>query len=153
MLNILSFIFFLTIISYCIAQLEIQIEGGDGWAKNLPTWRIRNKLTKILLGNSPLTGYHLWLLIVLLCFLHFPLVVLAQWKLYLELRILSLFFFIIVFEDLFWFICNPNYGINKFDKKYIPWHHIWFAKLPFIYYECSIVGIILFIFGFFIVKA
>ncbi len=31
---------FVLLLSYFFAKLEIAIEGGDGWAANLPTWRI-----------------------------------------------------------------------------------------------------------------
>ena len=48
--------------SVCVAALEIEIEGPDGWAKRLPTWRRRC----VLCGDRPLTGYHVGLALTLI---------------------------------------------------------------------------------------
>jgi len=37
------------------ALLEVQVEGKDGWCRNLPTFRINVFFRKIL-GGKPLTG-------------------------------------------------------------------------------------------------
>lgn len=57
LLNLRMLIFDL-IVAFTLAKLEIQIEGKHGWAENLPTWRIKNKWTKIFWGNQAYTGYH-----------------------------------------------------------------------------------------------
>ena len=30
-------------LAWCFAHAEIQIEGGAGWAANLPTWRVERR--------------------------------------------------------------------------------------------------------------
>lgn len=40
--------FFVIIVSVVYALLEIQIEGEDGWAGKLPTWKIKNPFYKII---------------------------------------------------------------------------------------------------------
>jgi len=39
-MNDIVFFSILLITSYAFANLEIEIEGGHGWAENLPTWKI-----------------------------------------------------------------------------------------------------------------
>jgi hypothetical protein len=53
--------------------LEIQIEGANGWASALPTWRIETKWLLWLTSGKPLTGYHVWLnaLLILCCICRF----------------------------------------------------------------------------------
>jgi hypothetical protein len=36
-------LFFIVLIVWCliVARLEVEIEGKDGWAKNLPTWKYK----------------------------------------------------------------------------------------------------------------
>lgn len=112
------------------ALLEIQIEGKDGWASKLPTWKIYFKNKN---PNTPLTGYHTytWLLLFLIphiAFLFIP------WSFGKELVVISFYLFIIIFEDFLWFVFNPNFGIKKFKKEYIPWHPVWLGPLPIQYY-------------------
>ena len=60
----ITYLIFIIIVSYAFGQLEIQIEGTAGWAKNLPTWRIENHWAlKVFWGGRPLTGYHFWAMI------------------------------------------------------------------------------------------
>ena len=41
-----------------LANVEVQIEGGAGWAANLPTWRIEDGwLLDLFWGGRPMTGY------------------------------------------------------------------------------------------------
>src|SRR5437868_12870410 len=121
----LTYVIFIILISYVLAELEIQIEGPDGWAKNLPTWRLKNKFTYLLYGDSPLTGYHFWLIVFVILFLHLPFFFYSTWSLGQEFRALAGFFFISMIEDFFWFVRNPKYGINKFGSQHIPWHTQW----------------------------
>ena len=124
---------FCIIASFIVAKLEINIEGKDGWAKNLPTWRIKNRYTKLLLGESPLTGYHLWLFITIITLLQFAFFIGLKWSISLELQIVALFFLAIVLEDFFWFVFNPYYGIKKFNKINAHWHIHWVGILPMLY--------------------
>ncbi len=118
------------LLAFFLAKLEINIEGQSGWAKNLPTWRIKNKLTKFFLGETPLTGYHTWLFGMMFVLYHFPFVVGVDWSLQLELQFIAAFLFFSVTEDFLWFILNPNFGIKKFRKNYVPWHKIWIGPIP-----------------------
>lgn len=124
--------FFIIIISFIIANLEIQIEGKDGWAKNLPTWRINNKLTKLILGRNPFTGFHLWAFLALVTFMHFPFFVGLAWTISTELKILAMMFLITALEDFLWFVLNPAYGIKKFNSKDVSWHK-WLGPIPTLY--------------------
>ncbi|MBU1127366.1 MAG: hypothetical protein ABIH88_02555 [Patescibacteria group bacterium] len=103
------------------ALLEIQIEGDGGWAKNLPCWRIKNPLRKII-GWKEITGYHVFFWVLFFLFFHFPFFFGFDFNLNNELIILELLFLFLFVEDFFWFVFNPSWGIKKFFKKEIPWH-------------------------------
>lgn len=132
---ILKLLVFIFLISFAIAKLEINIEGKDGWAKNLPTWRVKNKWTKLIWQEHPLTGYHLYLMLTVFGFLHFPFFFGVEWNLSKELITWAVYSFIFLFEDLFWFILNPHYGLKKFHKNHIEWHHNWVFKIPVMYFK------------------
>lgn len=129
-----GYFIFSIISSIVFALLEIQIEGESGWAEKLPTWRKEIKLIKIFTGgNMELTGYHtyLWIFILLLCHSAF---IIVPWSTTNELRILSYICFVILFEDFFWFVLNPRFGLKKFNKKNIKWHKNWLGPFPIQYY-------------------
>lgn len=128
--------------AFSIAQLEINIEGKDGWAKNLPTWKIKNKWTKIIYGEYPLTGYHLYLIMTVLGFLHFPFFFGLDWSLSKEFIVLALYCIILLIEDFFWFIFNPHYGFKKFHKHHIVWHHHWIFNVPVMYFKFVLSAVI-----------
>ena len=48
----------------CLAGIEIEIEGGYGWAERLPTWFLRRgrvgRVYGVFMGRRPLTGYHVF---------------------------------------------------------------------------------------------
>ena len=134
---------FLPFIAYCLAKLEINIEGKHGWAENLPTWRRKYKAMNLFWGKSPLTGYHLWLFASIFVFFHFPFFLAGEWSPAWELRITSLYFFFWIIEDFLWFILNPHFGISKFNKENIPWHPHWYGPMPMSYYRFFIGGILL----------
>ena len=50
--------------AFGLAAIEIEIEGGWGWAERLPTWwRSRGLVGRaygVAMGRRPLTGYHVW---------------------------------------------------------------------------------------------
>ncbi len=145
---IIPFILFILLVSFALAKLEIEIEGKDGWAAKLPTWRLRNKFTKIIYGKAPLTGYHFWLITTILWFLHGVFVLTLSWDLTLELHILSAFCFIWLVEDFLWFVLNPHYGLKKFTQKDITWHHEWFGSIPLSYLKFFTGGVIFFLLSF-----
>jgi hypothetical protein len=131
------------ILAFAVAKLEIQIEGPDGWAKNLPTWKIKNKLTEFFFAEQPLTGYHVWLVIVLLIAFHAGFAIGYPWSFSLELKIIGCFLAAIVFEDFFWFVLNPSFGIKKFNRIGAYWHKSWVGVFPGFYIKYMTIAILL----------
>lgn len=144
-MEILPLFVFSILIAFLIAKLEINIEGKHGWAKKLPTWRIKNKWTKIIMREYPLTGYHFYLMLTVLSFLHFPFFFGIKWNLSNEFVTLGMYFFIFLLEDFFWFILNPEFGIKKFHKDHIDWHHQWVFNIPIMYFNFLLVSFLFFI--------
>ena len=135
--------------AFLFAMLEIQIEGTDGWAAKLPTWRISNRWTKAVLGHKPLTGYHLYAFVFVLIMLHFPFALnltAFTWK--SEMRILSFMIFFWIVEDFLWFVLNPQYGLRKFKREFIWWHeHSWWLIAPREYFIYGPAGVLLYYFS------
>jgi hypothetical protein len=105
------------------ALLEIQIEGKQGWATGLPTWRLENRWTRRFLGARAITGYHVYFHLLLLALVHMPFavgLVAPSWQ--AELRILAFLALFWVFEDYLWFALNPAYGARKFTRQHAWWH-------------------------------
>jgi len=131
-----------------LALLEIQIEGKNGWAEKLPTWRFNLKFLDILPGfQKPITGYHIYFFFFVFFLIHIPFLFM-RWDLHTELIILSAYILTTRWEDFLWFVFNPNYGIKKFKKEYISWHPDWFGPIPSQYFYSFIIWIILFLIGF-----
>ena len=136
---------FTVVLAIITALWEIQIEGKDGWAKLLPTFRI-NVFFRKLLGGKSLTGYHIFLLLLFVTVFHGLFInELGTWQIeFTIIGFVSLFF---VLEDVLWFIFNPHYTFRRFRKKQIEWHSRWFMGLPFTYWWGMIVGIICLLLG------
>lgn len=121
---------FAIIVSVILALLEIQIEGGNGWAEKLPTWRIKNPVNKIL--NWPdLTGYHFYLNLLFVFILQLPFFLGFPFSLKNELLILELFLLIMLTEDFLWFVLNPKWGVKRFFRVDVPWQakrFLWFPQ-------------------------
>jgi hypothetical protein len=120
----------LLIIAFLGAKTEIHIEGKDGWATNLPTYRIHNSVTQLIFGKQPVTGYHLWLVLFVASIVHLPLLLGVPWSISRELQLLALLCFFVVLEDFFWFVLNPHYGLKKFSSMHITWHKDWLWPFP-----------------------
>jgi hypothetical protein len=113
------------------ANVEIQIEGGSGWAESLPTWRIEHHwLLDIFWGGRPMTGYHVWVFSFMALFFHFPAVFAARWNLRVESRILACISLFWVSEDFLWFVFNPAFGVVRFGPAFVPWHPHWWWVAP-----------------------
>jgi hypothetical protein len=55
-------ILYVSLLGLFFAMTEIQIEGANGWACALPTWRIeKHWLLDVFWGGRPMTGYHAWI--------------------------------------------------------------------------------------------
>jgi len=134
------YISYLVFIAVVLAFLEIQIEGSEGWAKNLPTWRIEGTLFNKLSGRTELTGYHMFLSLFIVVFLHFPFVFFNNWSWLLELRVIGSFLIITAVEDFLWFVFNPGFSLDRFFKRDVPWHKWWIGCFPVFYYLNLLIG-------------
>ncbi len=133
---------FVGFLSLILAYLEIQIEGREGHAKNLPCWR-RNIKTFTKIFGCEVTGYHSALYLFLFTSFHF-IFCFIPWRLSTELFVLGLVIELLLLEDFFWFLLNPAFGIEKFKKEFIPWHKKWIGPIPTVYYYA--LGVIAFLF-------
>ncbi len=129
------------------ALLEIEIEGGEGWAAGLPTWRIDNRFTRLLMNNRPLTGYHLYVHLFFVMVLHLPFVIgIAAFSLAGELRILAFLVLFWVAEDFLWFVLNPRFGIRRFSPRHIWWHEpSWWVFMPREYWLFVPIGVAMYV--------
>lgn len=139
----MSTLIFILAAAVLFALVEVQIEGPNGWAVGLPTWRIDNKWTRLFWDKKPLTGYHLYLNLFMLLMVHLPFgleLVPFHWR--LEARILSSFIAFWVVEDFAWFILNPAYGLKRFRKECIWWHaKSWWWIMPKTYWVFTPIAI------------
>jgi hypothetical protein len=136
---------YVLLLAFFFANVEIQIEGPNGWAADLPTWRIEHHwLLDIFWGGRPMTGYHAWIFPCVALFLHFPLIFSWQWSWRLEARVIACIMFFWITEDFLWFVLNPAYGVAKFAPKLVPWHIHWWGPAPTDYWTMSFAGIVLF---------
>jgi len=132
----------LLVIAFPGAKTEIHIEGKDGWATNLPTYRIHNSITQLIFGKQPVMGYHLWLLLFVASIVHLPLLLGVPSSISRELQLLALLCFFVVLEDFFWFALNPHYGLKKFSSMHITWHTDWLWLFPQSYYKGIAFGLL-----------
>lgn len=140
--HLLALLGWVALVSYFFAKVEIHIEGKNGWAGSLPTWRIeKHWLLDIFWGGRPLTGYHAWVFpfILLICHLGFFLV--GGWTWTLELRTMGVVAIFWTLEDFLWFVLNPAYGLKSFKKGLIPWHTRWVLGLPVDYWVMGFIGL------------
>lgn len=132
--------------SIIFALLEIQIEGPDGWAAALPTWRVENRWTRLFWGGRPLTGYHVYVQAFVLLMLHLPLALgVLRPSLPIEIRLLAFLTLFWVLEDFVYFVLNPAFGVRRFSKSHIPWHPHWWWFLPREYWIFTPIGIALYL--------
>jgi len=122
--------------------MEIQIEGENGWAAKLPTWRVKNPL-KIISGWPEITGYHLFLWLTFIAIFHFPFFLGFPLTLANELLVIEVVYAFLFIEDFFWFVFNPGWGLKKFFSQKIPWHADKFLFLPQSYWLSFAIIIIL----------
>lgn len=131
---------YLFIFALVLAYLEVQIEGRDGWAAKLPTWRGGDRwygrLFRKFMGGKELTGYHIGVFGIVFLFLHYPFFSGGlNWSTTGELWTLSQFFLFSVVWDYLWIIINPHYGvIRRRPKNDVWWHKHWWGPFPRDYY-------------------
>jgi hypothetical protein len=137
-----------TVLGLILAYWEVQIEGKYGWAEKLPCWRKENGLiVEKILGGRPLTTYHIALGLFSFMTLHL-IFFLIDWNFQAELFAIGLLLELFVFDDFFWFLINPHFGLKKFKKEEIWWHKQWIGPVPSFYIYFAIVAIILFYLGY-----
>lgn len=129
------------------ALLEIQIEGTEGWARSLPTWRVENRWTRRLLGARAITGYHLYVHLFLLLVLHLPFLLhLVAFTWAAEARVVAFWCLFWVLEDFLWFVFNPAYGVRAFTPEKAWWHAPnWWWFMPRDYWIFIPVGLWLYV--------
>jgi hypothetical protein len=122
-----------------LAGIEIEIEGGYGWAERLPTWyRKRARPYRVFgafMGHRPLTGYHVFAFTIPLLLLHLPFVAGVDWTLEDELIAIATYFVLAVVWDYLWFVLNPAYTIHRFGRGRVWWFEVpWIWRFPLDYY-------------------
>lgn len=126
---------FVLVASVLTALLEIQIEGKNGFAAKLPTWKLKWWWYKKITNGKLLTGYHVYLNLLLLLFFHLPFLF-SEWTLQMELLMFASFCLYTSFWDFLWFILNPAFGWQKYSKTNIWWFTVWLGPFPLDYYSC-----------------
>lgn len=91
----------LLLLSGIFAKLEINIEGDQGWAKGLPTWKKK-------MGSFELTGYHLFMWVFLILIFHLPFLF-TEWNMEKEYFALSFLFAFLLTEDALWFFLHHDF--------------------------------------------
>jgi hypothetical protein len=124
---------FVFAIAVALAYLEVQIEGPDGWAGKLPTWRSNDPALTWIFGGRPVTGYHVGLNVLLLLLLHWPFAF-KKWSLVDEARVLQAFACLGVVWDFLWFVLNPAYGLHRYDAAHVWWFKHWLLGVPVDYF-------------------
>ena len=145
-IHALACLAFMALLGYFFANVEIQIEGKDGWAASLPvTFRIgKHWLLDLFWGGSPMTGYYAWVFPFVILFCHLPVIVFARWSWRLEARILACAILFWIFEDALWFALNPAFGWSALHPGgQVWWHKHWFLGLPTDYWTFTVVGLAL----------
>lgn len=135
----LLLLFWSLFLAFLAAHLEVNIEGKNGWAKKLPTWRIQNRFTSTLFSGAPLTGYHFWAFITFFSVFHLPFFFGVAWTPVIEIQVVIAFFVFAIAEDFLWFVVNPRFGLKRFNKKHALWYKMWFLGLPIGYYKAAII--------------
>lgn len=131
LLHLLLTLAWVGLLAFCFAMVEIQIEGSAGWAANLPTWRIeKHWLLDIFWSGRALTGYHAWIFTFMALIFHFPLILMRQWSLALQARVIACVMLFWVLEDFLWFVLNPAWGLYRFNPAGVPWHKHWIGFAP-----------------------
>ena len=130
---VIGFLIYLVVMAIVLAFWEVQIEGENGWAANLPCWRKKTGWIVRLSGGRPLTGYHIGMVTFLLLVIHFPFLF-VTWTLGKEIFVIGFLLALFLFEDFCWFAINPHYGLRKFKRGEIWWHKNWLGPIPDLYW-------------------
>lgn len=126
---------FTLLLAFFFAKVEVHIEGPNGWAANLPTWRIEQHiLLDLFWGGRAMTGYHAWVFSCIALFFHLPPVFSGEWSWHGEARVLASLMLFWVSEDFLWFVINPAVGVRRFHRAFATWHKAWWGFAPVDYW-------------------
>jgi hypothetical protein len=131
-------------IAVTLAYLEVQIEGPNGWAAALPTWRTLDPRITWLFGGRPVTGYHVSLVTFILLMFHWP-VMFKPWSLLDEIRVLHPCAVLAIVWDFLWFVLNPAFGMRRYGPGQIWWFPRWTLGIPTDYWIGIAIGLALWI--------
>jgi hypothetical protein len=125
--------------AFGLGCIEIEIEGGHGWAERLPTWYLKRghvgRIYGIAMGQRPLTGYHVFAFTIPLVIVHLPFGFGLDWSLSAELSQLAVYFALAVIWDYIWFVMNPAYTVRRFRRENVWWFQVpWIWRFPLDYY-------------------
>jgi hypothetical protein len=135
---------YVLLLAFFFAKVEIHIEGPNGWAANLPTWRIEQHwLLDLFWGGRAMTGYHAWVFPFIALLFHFPFTGAMPWSWHAEARTIASIILFWVAEDFLWFILNPSFGWRRFHRDHVGWHK-WASGAPLDYWFFSLVAALLF---------
>ena len=124
---------FLFVIAVILAYYEVQIEGPNGWASSLPTWKSTDPKITWIFGGRPVTGYHVSLNLILLLFFHWP-IIFRKWSIIFEAKTMASYALLSTIWDFLWFVINPYFGLSKYSSENIWWFSNWFLGIPVDYY-------------------
>jgi len=140
--KILFIAVYLLTIAIVLAYFEVQIEGPNGWASALPTWRVTSPNVTWIFGGRPVTGYHVALNALLLLFFHWPFMF-KKWNFIDEVIIMCSFTLLAVIWDFLWFVINPNFGLDRYGVTSVWWFKRWFLGVPVDYFFGTISSLII----------
>jgi hypothetical protein len=125
--------------AFGLAGIEVEIEGGYGWAERMPTWYLKRgtvgRIYGTVMGHRPLTGYHVFVFIMPVVLLNLPFVYGVDWSLAGELRVFATYFALAVVWDYLWFVLNPAYTVRRFERGNVWWfEQPWIGRFPLDYY-------------------
>jgi hypothetical protein len=147
--GVIALLVWVCLLAWFFAEVEIQIEGSNGWATALPTWRIeKHWLLDIFWGGRAMTGYHAWVFPFIAMFFHFPFFFSEPWSLRLEARVLGCIMLFWIVEDFLWFVLNPAFGLARFNPAGVPWHKHWLGFAPTDYWTFLGIATVLFCLSF-----
>ncbi len=109
----------LAVAAYCLAILELEIEGRHGWALRLPTWRRQCGLLGS--GTTPVTGYHVALffayLLAMLSGQALNVLEGGSYRFTSAPRTFGAMLLLFTSEDLAWWSISPYKPKNHFGDK------------------------------------
>ena len=146
----IKFVLLVVAVAVTMALFEVQVEGSQGWASALPTWRYNFSLPMMgMWGGSekPITGYHLYLWLFSLLLTH-SVFLMTKWSLKKELWALSFYVLFTTLEGALWFVFNPAFGWQSFRYGAIGWYQeLWLWGLPAEYWVRIGAGVGLYLWG------